>query len=1456
MLRVRSCGGHIICTIQPGTHTKGTDRILDDLARTVAIHLRTPANRISIHYADGRGSLSPTTTWADCAELAVLEDVELLAVARHFKAGGGEKLAVAIELERHDDVCSLLDSLVDPNIAIADCRNSWPCSPLCFAAYTNFEHVSIAETLVAAQADVDGRHFAVSPLLAACESRNTRMASFLIENQADVDRRSWTMESPLLVAVSMNSAPLVRLLLRHRANINHQDRYQRGPIERAFEHRAPLAAACLLHANARVQAYASANSLLHQAARRGSSTWIRLLIRAGLTIQNQDDRGRLPAEVRQRLPTFQQRYQLKRSLCTTATPTRRKQQRASSEPTATEKPAATVHGILRVQRSRTKARTPGKKRNEVVCRRQEGSPNSAPQPTCRPSKSAPSVNIMQPESRRRWADMTDDDDQAIGWDFETFKTDYLATRCSLTLLTPVPGPETQPTKPRAHAQRSAATTTKGDKNNAERFTGSTAGRLRAEPAAPRGGAWPDPDHEPELGPSIEEHFAGRLTRKKMTGDGNCLFHALAERSGENGLHLRAQIIQYLKENAASQEHEEQAEAWLEEAEHLESNRGNWGGDTAIVAFTLMRQQRAFLHWRASDGQINTIERTHAEVDEEARRDPRAAQNFTQAIHLWYARSHYDVLVPSQDHTEPPPPSPPLPPPPTAPEPPPSPHPEPRPAKRNRTRADRAENKQQAQARKAAWIAEPCPPRPEEGPSLMEDLTDMPVAPVSNHPRRNLEDALQHLANTQLRFQPLIPPEARAEELDSGEHWPRVFCAFKGCSWSSDTGTEQELHQHVKKAHGPALQSVAQHMPKPVPTDALTSVYNEAVALRCREAAPVAGSSRDRSALRSFAEATSKDKVESLICFSCACIHPHMADTGTAGRIHWRKLIHSPGSNDNSHIEGMELLHETLSIDKYLERYDDLGGGVSLKDVANFDDWTVTVPGFGNILCCPEDHRCHANPQHPTQHTLCEHCEVPICSDCAQHLSKGELPPLSLCNDMWTGYSPARLHEQKVTVMEMICASPCVTTLICMSMEARHRSEGTTLDEKAQNAGHRLGARGNALTFPLPWEDLLRSLQAHDAQVAKEQRQAAGVNGPETAAMPSFPRAGKALGDVVRVLLKTNKTGKTSEAEIKTLLHQATVRREVVVNLILDMQRLGHPAFQHLREAAVREAAEQLPEGSVPPEVLKVICGLSEEDETAHKLQPQKAAAPTDAPEQDTQRAGAIFADQRARAVVPEGYSQDREDQHAVATAALNDLEDQLRSKTENDKILETMEVRTGNIFVDQFQPYYFATAFSFCFAHGTACPDVQNSQAAPSNDERQKGRRRSRNPTAPQVQIHEWAAAMQRRVETQFRRDWTFGFTLWNYLFRTMVNTQQNAFMYSVPDENNGLRQLTSQEITGGMKQIQQLLSKGQYLDVNNQVKAIKGDLGKVRFAPEISQAALKAGSRNVCTRDQSSKRT
>ena len=131
--------------------------------------------------------------------------------------------------------------------------------------------------------------------------------------------------------------------------------------------------------------------------------------------------------------------------------------------------------------------------------------------------------------------------------------------------------------------------------------------------------------------------------------------------------------------------------------------------------------------------------------------------------------------------------------------------------------------------------------------------------------------------------------------------------------------------------------------------------------------------------------------------------------------------------------------------------------------------------------------------------------------------------------MWTGYGLERIYTQNVTAIELACASPCLTSMVLMSMEGKHKQEPGTgvFDAEAHMARHRYGARGNVITFPLPVEELLQKLQQHMA----------------TDAADEVPRSGRQLGDVFRVILKTNKSGKVTDDEVKTLIHQARVRRQ-------------------------------------------------------------------------------------------------------------------------------------------------------------------------------------------------------------------------------------------------------------------------------------------------------------------------
>lgn len=292
--------------------------------------------------------------------------------------------------------------------------------------------------------------------------------------------------------------------------------------------------------------------------------------------------------------------------------------------------------------------------------------------------------------------------------------------------------------------------------------------------------------------------------------------------------------------------------------------------------------------------------------------------------------------------------------------------------------------------------------------------------------------------------------------------------------------------------------------------------------------------------------------------------------------------------------------------------------------------------------------------------------------------------------------------------------------------------------------------------------------------------------------------------------------------------------QVVVNLILDMKHYGHPSFQNVAEEEVRTRAAVLPQDGVPPEVLKVIGEL---DDAQEKLQPQKAATPCDGMEPNFQTAGKNFAAQRPRTALAQGRADHDTNQEALAA-----LDSMLGDMGQDDapavaEAARTLEVRTGNKLVDQFQPCYFAIAFCFCFKYATAWPD--NAHFAKKTVEDEPLRRRATD--APKVGIHYWCAGMQRRIEAQFRRDWTFGFTLWNYLFRTMVNLQSNSYMYAKPDaDSGGLKMMPAEEITKGALEVRRNLRNGLYLDINGGYRAVNGDLSKIHHVPGLSAAAKK----------------
>lgn len=145
-----------------------------------------------------------------------------------------------------------------------------------------------------------------------------------------------------------------------------------------------------------------------------------------------------------------------------------------------------------------------------------------------------------------------------------------------------------------------------------------------------------------------------------------------------------------------------------------------------------------------------------------------------------------------------------------------------------------------------------------------------------------------------------------------------------------------------------------------------------------------------------------------------------------------------------------------------------------------------------------------------------------------------------------------------------------------------------LDAAAHMPGQRVAARGNATSFPMPWRNILLHLKVLDA-VERGQ-----------AAAPLMPRLGPELSDFVQILLKTH--GMDSPGKLSEFVHQARVRRRVVVLLILKAKERKQKGYVQLDSDLVRMRAASLPEDGVPPEIVRLL----PVDDTLDKIQVQKA----------------------------------------------------------------------------------------------------------------------------------------------------------------------------------------------------------------------------------------------------------
>ena len=349
---------------------------------------------------------------------------------------------------------------------------------------------------------------------------------------------------------------------------------------------------------------------------------------------------------------------------------------------------------------------------------------------------------------------------------------------------------------------------------------------------------------------------------------------------------------------------------------------------------------------------------------------------------------------------------------------------------------------------------------------------------------------------------------------------------------------------------------------------MLGMYAAAITWQCQSAAPVANVSLDRRALRAYQTSLEGNNISCLLCFVCARKYPYVRSSRNQ-EVGWVQ----PVDRKNETIFGQSLgaVEKLLGMKVFRKKYVDKETEFARQEMtAELEAWACQVDFAAasvQLVCCPEDKICHKRCR---PESLCSQCWVPLCRSCKGDLVwHGRQPAAALSNDMMVYYGPREAYSVEVTVMEMLCASPCLTTMICFSLEQKLRGD-RALDQDAWMNRQRMAVRGNATTFPLAWEDMLQQLQDLDKQPLQK---AAGLK---------LPHCGAKLREVVNVIVKSHKRHET--LDVGRIVHQARVRRAVVVRLIEDAVARGHPAFQGIQMEQMYSQAKALPEDGVPDDL--------------------------------------------------------------------------------------------------------------------------------------------------------------------------------------------------------------------------------------------------------------------------------
>ncbi|MDR3301361.1 MAG: ankyrin repeat domain-containing protein [Spirochaetaceae bacterium] len=255
------------------------------------------------------------------ADNAVLQEIITESAVRQNDSGGNTPLIAAVKLAANPDIIRLI---LDKN-ALVNARNQEGDTALHIAIKQN--NAATGEMLLARNADIflqnakgesplylaffspggprewllTGPVFTLSDaqgntiLHQATQWQLDRIIPIIVRRGAKVEAQNALGETPLFMAVRINSAPTIRSLLSAGASLNARDSLGNTVLHVAVRWEAQSAAEALIGAKIDIDAYnLYGNTALHDAVKLGRSTMENLLVQRGAGLEMRDVDGNTP----------------------------------------------------------------------------------------------------------------------------------------------------------------------------------------------------------------------------------------------------------------------------------------------------------------------------------------------------------------------------------------------------------------------------------------------------------------------------------------------------------------------------------------------------------------------------------------------------------------------------------------------------------------------------------------------------------------------------------------------------------------------------------------------------------------------------------------------------------------------------------------------------------------------------------------------------------------------------------------------------------------------------------------------------------------------------------------------------------------------------------------------------------------------------------------------------------